>query len=68
MFYNAVAEIELPGSIVETAVEFSLETKPTGMKEIIVTILDDVDYPLIPLKTELKKVILALDEDAKLPR
>jgi hypothetical protein len=67
MFYNAVAEIELLGQVVETAIEFSLETKPTGAKEIVVTVQDDVDYPLVPLKTALKTAILALDRDAKLP-
>jgi hypothetical protein len=67
MFYNAVAEIELLGRVVETTIEFSLETKPTGAKEIVVTVQDDIDYPLVPLKAALKKAILALDRDAKLP-
>jgi hypothetical protein len=66
-FYNAVAEIELLGKVVEAAIEFSLETKPTGNKEVLVTIQRDVGYPLVPLTSELKKAILALDRDAKLP-
>jgi hypothetical protein len=68
MFYRAVAEIELPGQVVDAAIEFSLETKPTGVKEIVVTVLDSVDYPLVPLKAALKTAVLALDRDAKLPR
>jgi hypothetical protein len=67
MFYKAVAEIELMGKIIDTAVEFSLEMKPTGMKEVLVTVVGEIDYPLVPLATELKKLILALDRDAKLP-
>jgi hypothetical protein len=67
MFYNAIAEIELPGQVVETAIEFSLEMKPTGTKEIVVTVVDGVDYPLVPLKAALKAAIFALDRDAKLP-
>jgi hypothetical protein len=66
-FYNAVAEIELLGKVVEATIEFSLETKPTGNKEVLVTIQRDVDYPLVPLTAALKKAILALDRDAKLP-
>ena len=66
MFYSAVAEVELPGRVVEAAIEFSLETKPTGVKEILVTVEDGIDYPLVPLKAALKKAILALDRDAKL--
>jgi hypothetical protein len=67
MFYNAVAEIELPGQVVEAAIEFSLEMKPTGVKEIVLSVEDYVDYPLVPLMTALKTTILALDRDAKLP-
>jgi hypothetical protein len=66
-FYTADAEIELPGNVVETPVEFSLELKPTGVKEVLVTIQREIDYPLVPLVTELKNTIIALDRDAKLP-
>jgi hypothetical protein len=66
-FYTAVAEIELLGNVVEAVIEFSLELKPTGMKEVLVTILPEIDYPLVPLVTELKKTIIALDRDAGLP-
>jgi hypothetical protein len=67
MFYTAVAEIELLGKIIQAGVEFSIETKPTGLKEIIVTLIDQVDYPLVPLVIALKKTIIALDQDGKLP-
>jgi hypothetical protein len=67
MFYKALAVIELPSKAVEAAIEFSLEMKPTGMKEILITINGEVDYPLVPLIAELKKAILDLDRDAKLP-
>jgi hypothetical protein len=66
-FYTADAEIDLLGNVVETPIEFSLELKPTGMKEVLVTIQREIDYPLVPLVTELKQVIIALDRDAKLP-
>jgi hypothetical protein len=67
-FYTADVEIELLGNVVETIVEFSLELKPTGTKEVLVTLQQSIDYPLVPLITELKKNIIALDQDAKLPR
>jgi hypothetical protein len=66
-FYTAEAEIELLGGVIETIVEFSLEMKPTGTKEIMITLQQDIDYPLVPLITELKKKIIALDQNAKLP-
>jgi hypothetical protein len=67
MFYTAVAEIELLDKVVQAGVDFSIETKPTGLKEIIVTLIDQVDYPLAPLVTALKKTIASLDRDGKLP-
>jgi hypothetical protein len=67
LFYEAVAEIEFMGRDTETAIEFSLETKPTGMKEVLVTIQQGVDYPLVPLVKELKNTIMTLDRNAKLP-
>jgi hypothetical protein len=67
MFYKAVAEIELRGAVSDVALEFSLEMKPIGTKEILVTIHDEVDYPLVPLVAEIKKVITTLDRESKLP-
>lgn len=68
MFYKADAEIELRGKSIEMPIEFSLETKPTGMKEILVTVTGEVDYPLVPLIKKLKEAILCLERDVKLPQ
>jgi hypothetical protein len=51
----------------EYPIDFSIETKPTGSKEISVTLPDRIDYPLVPLVKELKKFIDKLDGSGGLP-
>ena len=64
--YTAVARLELLGAEVDKRVEFSIETKPTGAKEIGVQILDQLDFPLVPVVKELKDFILAMDRSGAL--
>jgi len=68
LLYTGIAAIELfNGSTDDYRIEFSIETKPTGAKEIIVTLRDDIHYPMLPVMKELKKVIGAMDSDGELP-
>jgi hypothetical protein len=52
---------------VEYRIDFSLEYKPTGQKEISITFIDKVDYPLVPINKELKNYIIELDAADGLP-
>jgi len=65
--YTSVAVIELNNSQNEYRIDFSLEIKPTGAKEVNVTFIDAVDYPLIPVIRELKRYIVELDSADGLP-
>ena len=68
MFFSGCASLELlNASLVERQIDFSIEIKPTGVKEILVTLADPVDYPLIPLIKALKTAIDDLDKNGKLP-
>jgi hypothetical protein len=66
-FYAGIAVMELVNGNIETPLEFQIELKPTGSKEIALTLSEKVDYPLVPLQKELKKHINALDAEGKLP-
>jgi len=59
--------IELLNKTVETHIDFVVETKPTGVNEVIINKMDTVDYPLLPLTKEVKKFISVLDETGGLP-
>jgi len=65
--YTSVAVIELNNTQNEYRIDFSLEIKPTGAKEVNVTFIDAVDYPLIPVIRELKRYIVELDSADGLP-
>jgi hypothetical protein len=52
---------------VEGNIDFSIETKPTGHKDISVTFINSFDYPLVPLLKEIKKYVTDLDNGGALP-
>ena len=65
--YTGVAVIEMNSGPVDYRIDFSIEYKPTGQKEIAITFIDTIDYPLIPVNKELKSYILELENNAGLP-
>ena len=67
LLFTGVAVIELSGDAADYRIDFSIETKPTGQKEISVTFLDDLHYPLIPVAKELKSFINTMHSNGTLP-
>ena len=65
--FTSVAVIELNTKQNEYRIDFSIEYKPTGQKEISVNFIDAVDYPLVPLIKELKQYITELEAADGLP-
>lgn len=65
--YTGVVVLELLKGHSEYRIDFAIETKPTGAKEITVNFLNEVDYPLVPLTRDLKAYIDTLDTNGGLP-
>jgi len=65
--YTGVAVIEMNNGAVDYRIDFSIEYKPTGQKEIAITFIDAIDYPLVPVNKELKNYILELENADGLP-
>jgi hypothetical protein len=65
--FTGILAIELLGKNVERRIDFTIETMPTGLNQVTVTIAEPLDYPLVPLMRELKQFILNLDENGGLP-
>ena len=65
--YTGVAVIEMAKGPADYRIDFTIEYKPTGQKDIIISFIDKVDYPLIPLNRELKQYISDLDSNGGLP-
>ena len=67
LLYTGVAVVALTKDPQDFRIDFSIEIKPTGQKEIIVTFLDDLDYPLVPVIKELKSHIDTMHVNGTLP-
>ena len=65
--YSGVAVLELISTVVDVALDFQIEHKPTGQVEITITAMEQVDYPVVPLRNAIKRYIGTLDSDGKLP-
>ncbi|WP_407428538.1 hypothetical protein [Treponema sp.] len=67
--YAAVARIQLLSKILDIKISFTIETGPLGDKMLYVDIApgEDIDYPIIPIKSAIKTFILNLDNEGKLP-
>ena len=67
LLYTGVAVIELAKGTANYRIDFTVEIKPTGFKEISVTFLDNIEYPLLPVIRQLKILIDKMHEDELLP-
>ena len=67
LLFTGVAVIELTKDPEEYRIDFSVEIKPTGQKEIVVSFLDDIHYPLLPVVKELKTYIDTMHTNGTLP-
>jgi hypothetical protein len=65
--YTGVVVIEMNRGPADYRIDFSIEYKPTGQKDVSVNFLDAIDYPLIPVNRELKRFIVDLDDAGGLP-
>jgi hypothetical protein len=65
--YTGVAVLELTKDPADYRIDFSIEIKPTGKKDVNVTFLDDLDYPLVPVVKELKIFIESMHDNGTLP-
>jgi hypothetical protein len=65
--YTGIVVIDLNNICKEHRIDFSIEYKPTGNKEINFSFIDSIDYPLIPLSKEVKKFIDELESSGGLP-
>jgi len=65
--FTGVAVIELNSGPSNYRLDFTIEYKPTGNKDISISFLDSIDYPLVPVTKELKKYINELETVGGLP-
>ena len=67
LLFTGVASIELSKDPENFRIDFSIEIKPTGQKEIGVIFLDEIHYPLVPIVREIKQIIDNMHSNGLLP-
>jgi len=65
--YTGVAVIELNQKSTDYRIDFSIEYKPTGQKDVNVSFIDNIDCPIVPINRELRIYISELDSNGGLP-
>jgi hypothetical protein len=65
--YTGEATIELMAKPLVVPVEFVLEQRPIGGYSIHVSLVDSIDYPLVPIVAAMKAIIAELDLKGVLP-
>lgn len=65
--FKGNALYNFPGRKHTGQIEFTIETEPTGKKDIRIKIVDTVDYPVLAVIQNLKQFILTLDNEGALP-
>jgi hypothetical protein len=65
--FTGVVVLDLSKGPKDYRIDFAIEYKPTGQKDISVTFLDDLDYPLLPLSKNLKQYIDGMESGGTLP-
>ncbi|TFG83390.1 MAG: hypothetical protein E4H20_05640 [Spirochaetales bacterium] len=65
--FKADAVLQFMEQTSSTPVEFTLEHQPLGGVDVRIVMVDDLDYPLMPIVAELKRFILDLHGRGSLP-
>ncbi|MCL2208780.1 MAG: hypothetical protein FWB89_01310 [Treponema sp.] len=65
--YTGVAVIDMNRGPENFRIDFSIEYKPTGQKDISLSFIDKIDYPLVPVTKVLKAYIDELEAASGLP-
>jgi len=65
--FTGTAVLEILDKVLDRRIEFTIETKPTGARETTVSMIDSLDYPLVPVIKDLKDFISGLDRSGALP-
>jgi hypothetical protein len=64
--YMATAVLDISGKTVEKKIEMALEDTPLGTVGIKVTLLEDLDYPLIPVIKKITDKTRSLQQEGRI--
>ena len=65
--YAATAVLDLNARTANVDIEFSIEMNSFGNKDFTLSIKNQIDYPLIPIRKSILEYITNLEMEGKLP-
>ena len=65
--YAATAVLDLTARTANVDIEFSIEMNSFGNKDFTLSIKNQIDYPLIPIRKTILEYITNLEQEGKLP-
>ena len=65
--FSAIAIYSFLGKEEKCKIDFLIEVDPTGKKNLFVQLIDIPDYPVLPIRLDLKKAIQNLIDTSALP-
>jgi hypothetical protein len=65
--YTCNVDIELPTGIENTEIKFSIETSPLGTKNFELSILSNINYPLLSIRRAILEYLLVEEQEGRLP-
>jgi len=65
--FQAIAVYNLLGKEQKGKIDFLIEVNPIGQKQLFLQLIDKPDYPLLPIRLDLKEKIQHLIDSSALP-
>nr|WP_314992231.1 hypothetical protein [uncultured Treponema sp.] len=65
--FQAVAIYNILGNEQQGRIDFLIEVNPIGQKQLFLELIDKPDYPILPIRLDLKEKIQHLIDSSTLP-
>lgn len=65
--YTCIIVLELPTGVENAEIRFSIETSPFGTKNFELSILTDINYPLLSVRRAILEYLLVEEQEGRLP-
>lgn len=65
--FSAIAIYNILGKEQKGKIDFLIEVNPIGQKQLFIELLDMPDYPVLPIRLDLKKKLQHLIDSSSLP-
>lgn len=65
--YACDVVLEGPTTTINTKILFTIETNPFSLKKIDIVFVQDLNYPILPVKKAIREYLLVEDNEGRIP-